>query len=335
MSSTGGFLEAARAGETVEAFDPDEVTAAREGVGVAVRPERALFHVAGDDRHEFLHRMLTTAIRPAADGAGRRALLLDNKGRIEADLDLIEAGDRLLAVGAREACRTAIEGLERFVLRADVRFESEEGVRVLALVGPGTAPLLRELGAEAPDCRPGRVAARLADVEITIAATSALPAGFELLVPADRVEPVARALLGAGASPVGSGTLEILRVEAGVPAPDRELADRPFPQEVRLDAVVDFDKGCYVGQETVARIHYRGQVNRLLCGLELSAEPTASELRDDGRSVGELTTVVRSDLHGEIALGFVRTELAEQGTRLRVGDGEGAVEAGVVEIPFD
>jgi folate-binding protein YgfZ len=115
---------------------------------------------------------------------------------------------------------------------------------------------------------------------------------------------------------------EVLRIESGVPRAGRELTGDEFPQEARLEEAVSFEKGCYLGQETVARIHYRGHVNRLLCRLELDGEvetPVALEL--DGREVGSVTSASAA---ARAALGYVRREHAEPGNRLGIAGQERA-----------
>jgi folate-binding protein YgfZ len=150
---------------------------------------------------------------------------------------------------------------------------------------------------------------------------------------ADDTPRVREALLAAGATAVAESEAELVRVESGRPRYGIDLDDTTIPQEAALnDRAVSFTKGCYVGQETVARLHWRGKPNRHLRGLRLS-EPaeTGAPLRLGDREVGHLGTVAVSPTHGPIALAIVRREAAV-GDTLTVGDG--AVSAQVVELPF-
>jgi tRNA-modifying protein YgfZ len=165
-------------------------------------------------------------------------------------------------------------------------------------------------------------------------------AGVDILCDAADCETVREALLEGGALPVSEAAAEILRVEHGRPRYGVDLDDTVIPQEAGLnERAVSFTKGCYVGQETVARLFYRGKPNRHLRGLRLSApaEPGAELLADrrstigGERVVGRLTSAVLSPAHGAIGLALVRRE-AEPGATVSIG--ELGAEAVVVELPF-
>ena len=133
--------------------------------------------------------------------------------------------------------------------------------------------------------------------------------------------------------PLGPAAQEALRIEAGVPRAGAEFTGAEFPQEARLESAVSFDKGCYLGQETVARIHYRGHVNRLLTRLALDGDVACpAELEVDGRRVGRVTS--STQLGGHAALGYVRREQAEAGQQLQVVGWPG-VTATVLPVPTD
>ena len=150
---------------------------------------------------------------------------------------------------------------------------------------------------------------------------------------ADR-ESLIQTLCGRGAEAVSVQAAEIVRVEHGRPRYGVDMDDGTIPQEAGLnERAVSFTKGCYVGQETVARLYYKGKPNRLLRGLRLSepAQP-GMELRLGEKTVGRLSSVVVSPTFGPIGLGLVRRE-AQVGASLSVGDGDG--KATVVELPFE
>ena len=176
--------------------------------------------------------------------------------------------------------------------------------------------------------RAGRIAGR----EVLLVGT-AEPAGVDVFCDALAGGAVWDALIQAGASPVSEQAAEILRVEAGRPRYGADLDETVIPQEAGLnERAVSFTKGCYVGQETVARLYYKGRPNRHLRGLALSAPaPDGGELRLAGRSVGQLGSTTVSPRLGPIGLALVRRE-AEPGSTLQVGE-QGAT-AEVLELPF-
>lgn len=343
MTSSSAFVDAQRAfgaqicerGSLLYAAsygDPDgELRAAREGVALVWQPWRAYLRVTGEERLAFLHRLLTANVRDLRPGDGAAALLLDNRGKIQASLDLW-AGDQAVLIGtAAAAISNVAEGLRRYVLRSDVNIDADPLVS-FAMIGPQHETAAVALGVEPPPtagqsaCGSGLRSLR----------TWRLPGGFELALPQADANELWHAVCRAGddsVRPAGREASEVLRVEAGVPAYGAELTGDELPQEARLDDAVDFEKGCYLGQETVARIHYRGHVNRLLCGLRLpEGVATGATLSGGGRVAGSLTSAVVSDRYGAIGLGYLRRELAEPGVEVQVA---GGATAEVSALPFD
>jgi tRNA-modifying protein YgfZ len=157
--------------------------------------------------------------------------------------------------------------------------------------------------------------------------------GVDVLCEAEDTEPVAAALIAAGAVPATEEAAEVRRVETGRPRYGIDLDDTVIPQEAGLnERAVSFEKGCYVGQETVARLHFRGKPNRHLRGLRLTGPAAPGDpLRLGEKEVGRLGSVVESSRHGTIALALVRRE-AQPGAALDVAGGD--VRAEVVELPF-
>ncbi len=155
---------------------------------------------------------------------------------------------------------------------------------------------------------------------------------LQLFVPRAGLAAVAAALAAAGAVRADAAELERLRVEAGTPWPGRELDESVLPAEARLDErAVAVQKGCYTGQEVVARMRSRGRVGHLLVGLRLAREVAPkTALEGEHGSVGAVTSVVRSERFGAIGLGFVKAELARPGVSLTAG----GVAAEVAELPF-
>ncbi len=157
--------------------------------------------------------------------------------------------------------------------------------------------------------------------------------GLDLIASPERIEGLERALEKRGVAPVTQEALEILRVESGRPRFGREMTRETIPQEAGVnERAVSFTKGCYIGQETVARLHYKGKPNRHLRGLRLSQAADAGSVVSLGeRELGKVGTAVLSPVHGPIALAILRRE-AEPGAEVLVG---GGVTAEVVDLPFE
>jgi tRNA-modifying protein YgfZ len=241
------------------------------------------------------------------------------------DLRVLDLGDELLLDTERSTLQELFNMIRRYKLGADVEVHKRTlELGLLSLVGPEAR---RVAGAEDLVEEHANRRASVAGVPVVLAATDV---GVDVFVPAERVEAVRGAL---DAVPVSDEAAEVLRVERGRPRYGVDLDDNVIPQEAGLnERAVSFTKGCYVGQETVARLFYRGKPNRHLRGLRLSAPAERGDvLRLGDKQVGRLGSVVLSPVHGPIALALVRREAAPGGT-LSVGEGD--ITAQVVELPF-
>jgi len=315
-----------------------EYRAARSGVALQPRPWRTPVRIGGADRAGYLQGMISNDVEELSPGAGCRSLLLTQKGKVVAILELWAGDDELWMACDRRAVDEVVERLEKYKLRADVDFEPRDAAEVvLGVVGPDADELVRGAGLQVPGS--GDRSWCPSDVEgatVRVVRTPSLGVpGVELHIPGDAVAPVRSRLVEAAGGEimqVGWDVAEVLRVEAGLPGQGTEIDASSFPQEARLDDAIDYEKGCYLGQETVARIHYRGQVNRLLAGLRLQGPAEAgAAVRSGDDEAGSLTTTVESPGLGHVALGYIRREHTEPGTGLTVGDG---VAAEVTELPF-
>ncbi len=326
LREANGLLYAASYG------DPEgELRAARDGAALLWQPWRAYLRVTGDERLAFLHRLLTANVQALQPGDGAPGLLLDNRGKVQASLDLWVEDTAVLIGSDATVIASVVDGLRRYVLRSAVRIDGVPLVS-LALIGPDHQSVADALGVALPTT----FVHRACGSGLRSLRTGRLPDGFEVALPepdASELWLAARELAHEGLRPVGRDVSEVLRVEAGVPEHGAELTGNELPQEARLDNAIDFEKGCYLGQETVARIHYRGHVNRLLCGLRFTAgvEPGAT-LSSGERAAGNVTSTVISDRHGPIGLGYLRRERADPGAEVQVDDGSTAQ---VTPLPFD
>ena len=319
------------------------IHATRSGAGLFPMPGRAQLEVRGADRLRWLDGMISgdvEALVVADSGAGCYATLLTNKGAIVADLHVGRLGEIFVLESRRDRMDKIRETLDRFIIADDVSLvDRSQDFETLALEGPRAAEVLSaatgitlELAAEC------WAEISLGGLPIRVAAFGfSGEDAFQIsMAPADR--PAAAAAIEAAGAAFGlvcgdSASLEVMRVEAGIPALGQELDEDVLPPEARLERAISVSKGCYVGQEIVARLRARGQVNHLLVGLRIESEtlpPADALLMAEGRRTGEITSSVRSPAHGPIALGFVRREHSEVETRV---DFEGGT-ARVAALPF-
>jgi tRNA-modifying protein YgfZ len=299
----------------------------REECGLLVR-ERGFIDVIGPDGAEFLQGQLTNDVEAVEVGDGQYAALLDRKGHMQADMRLLRVGADAILIDTEPATKdAALKHLTMYSIGRDVQVGDATAERgALSLIGPRAA----EIAGTAPLPEFANEATKVAGVDVVAVGTRD---GIDLLLPLDERDRTIAALVESGAVEVSPEAAEIVRVEAGVPRFGAEMDARTMPAEAGIvEEAVSFTKGCYIGQETVARLHYKGKPNRHLRGLRLSgaAEPGAALMLGE-KEVGTLGGAVVSPALGPIGLAIVRRE-AEPGTELAVG--EDGVTAEVVALPF-
>jgi folate-binding protein YgfZ len=300
----------------------------REECGLLDRSARGKLLVGGPDGAEYLQGQLTSDVEALEPGEGQYAALLDRKGHMQADMRVLRpAAEEIWIDTEPEALGAARRHLEMYSIGRDVKVADVGGERaILSLIGPRSVEIAGTAALPENACE----VAAVAGVECLVAATRD---GVDLIAAVADAERLRGALIAAGAVEVSPEAVEILRVESGVPRFGAEMGTATMPAEAGIvEAAVSFTKGCYIGQETVARLHYKGRPNRHLRGLRLSApaEPGAA-LRLGEKEVGELGGAVVSPAFGPIGLAILRRE-AEPGTELAVG--EDGVTARVVDLPF-
>jgi tRNA-modifying protein YgfZ len=286
---------------------------------VVDRSERGKLALTGPEAKTFLHGQVTNDIEGLAAGSGCYAAFLTHKGKMLGDLRVFDLGDELLLDCERVALQELFNMIRRYKLGLNVELEKRTlEMGLFSVIGPSAL----DVGADEHAC--ARVS--LGGASVVLARTDV---GVDVFFwAADR-----DAVRGALEFPDGDEALaEIVRVESGRPRFGVDLdADAVIPQEAGLnERAVSFTKGCYVGQETVARLYYRGKPNRRLRGVRLSAPaPSGSELRLGEKTVGRLGSSVVSPSFGPIGLALVRRE-AEDGATVSV-DGAPAL---IVDVPF-
>jgi len=303
-----------------------------EACGLLDRSERGKLALTGSDARSFLQGQVTNDVESLAAGGGCYAAFLTPKGKMLGDLRILATDDELLLDTERVALQGLFNMIRRFSIGYDVEMHKRTLERgLLSLVGPGAAVFSG--AGDLPDEEHAHALVSVPGSDL-VARAVRTDVGIDLLCDAGDVEALRAALEEAGVPAVAEAAVECLRVERGRPRYGIDLDDSVIPQEAGLnERAVSFTKGCYVGQETVARLYYRGKPNRLLRGLRLSAPASAGDqLTFEGRTVGQVASVAQSPAFGPIALALVRRE-APQGTVVTVGDGAGAT-AEVVELPF-
>ena len=298
-----------------------------EGCGIVDRAGRGRLALTGAEAKEFLHGQVTNDVEALEPGKGCYAAFLTHKGKMLGDLRILHLGDELFLDTERISLQELFNMIRRYKLGRDVELHKRTVERgLLSLVGPGAraAAGAESLGPDEHD----NAAGEIGGVPVRLVATAV---GVDLICDAAHTDAVKTAL--ADVPEVSEAAAEVVRVESGRPRYGLDLDDSVIPQEAGLnERAVSFTKGCYVGQETVARLHYRGRPNRHLRGLRLSAPaPTGEPLRLGEREVGRLGSSVVSPAHGPIGLAIVRREAAPGDT---VAVGDGGVTATLVELPF-
>ncbi|HEX8476240.1 MAG TPA: aminomethyltransferase family protein [Pyrinomonadaceae bacterium] len=315
------------------------------GAGLIDLSSRGLVEVSGAEAVQFLNGLITNDVKTLNEGAWMPAAFPNVQGRLVAAARVIRHGGAFLFDTEAATSERVFKTLERFTLAGDFRVaDRRDGRALLSLQGAGARDVVGAvLGAEASELERGRVqASRAGDVEVmSIRATHTAEDGFDLFVDAARASELWAALTAAGAQPVGFDALEVLRVEAGLPRYGVDMSDANVVLETGMDDAVSYTKGCYVGQEIIARIHWRGHVAKRLAGLSfdegVEALPPESKILDaDGREIGRITSSVYSPhLTRAVALGYVKYAYLAEGTTLRVvSDGDTERAAKVVALPF-
>jgi folate-binding protein YgfZ len=313
-----------------------EYRALTEACGLIDRSERGKLALTGPGAVEFLNGQVTNELASLHPGEGCYAAFLTHKGKMLGDLRILAVGDHaagapseLLLDTERVALQALFEMIRRFKIGYDVELHKRTIERgLLSLIGPGWESIA---GPERP--AEGEHANAPIEIEGVAALAARTDVGVDLICDAADTERLTGTLLARGAVAVSEQAVECLRVERGRPRYGIDLDETTIPQEAGLnERAVSFTKGCYVGQETVARLYYKGKPNRHLRGLRLSAPgATGEELRLAERSVGRVGSAALSPELGPIALALVRRE-AEPGAIVSVG--EHGASAEVVELPF-
>ena len=325
----------------------EEYRAATEGVGLLDRSYVGRLKLGGQDALDLLNRLSTNKLDDmTAVGQGIYTVLTSNKGRVMDLLFVSRLDDHLLVLTGPENRRKVMAWIDFYTFAEDIAVEDvTERTSMLAVMGPRATRLLDDLTGRRVSSLAsyGSLSATIDGADVLVMRTDfAGPPGYDLALPTSRVPQLWNRMLDLGAEhglrPVGMDALEVVRVEHGVPAHGRELTEEVNPLEANLRDFVSFNKGCYIGQEVVARLNTYKKVQRHLVGLswdgEHILEPGAS-LEAEGKGVGVVTSAVRSlRLSKAIGLGYVRKAHAAPGAHLTMTSEKGDVAVRVEELPF-
>ena len=311
----------------VATFDP-QYRAATEAVAVLDRSERGKLAVSGPQAAEFLDALLSNDVAGLQPGGGVDATLLTHKGRMLAEVRVLRTEDELALDTERVALQALFDALHRFRVGYEVEVHKRTlSHGLLSLIGPGCDAVL----ASPPG--PAEHENRTAILDGHAVRLVRTDLGVDVLCERAHTAAVATALERAGATAIAEAVAEAIRIEHGRPRFGVEIDADTMPQEAGIHGrAVSYSKGCYVGQETVARLYWKGRPNRHLRGLRLSAPlaPDTPLLLGD-EQVAVIGSAADSPRLGPIALALVRRE-AEPGALLVTADG--AIQATVVELPF-
>ncbi len=328
---------------------PDEYRRLRETVAVVDLSYRGRLCVLGADRSRFLHGQVTNVVKDLAPGQGCYAALVSAKGKLVADLFVHCLPDELLLDLEPGLTQRVQARLEQYVIADDVQFVDVAGHYAhLAVLGPGAPAVMQNAGLNLTHlpAAGGSVVTGSEHGDLVCAhQPRGAATGFDLFVPraaaralADRLADAARRM---GGGLAGWDALEVVRVEAGLPRFGVDMDETNLAPEAGIEGrAISYQKGCYIGQEVIARIRTYGQVARALRGLLLPAGLSAipargAALRHDGREVGSVTSAVFSPaLNRPIALGYVRKECHAIGTTLMIDIGGTSHPATIAALPF-
>jgi len=333
-SARGGQI-ASFFGSPAESFE-SQYRAAMEGVVVLDRSHLRRVSATGSERAVFLQNMLSADIKTLAELRGTKATFLTSKGKLVADLAVFHDGNRLLMEMESSRVGPLIEALSRYIISEDVTLEPVDDEESFSVEGPGASKLLGTIADVPPeelDALP-HLGMRSRDLRITSRKRD----------PSTRFDVAARptvalglleASLERGATVGGSGLAETRRIEAGRPRFGVDMDESHMALEAGLDDAINFEKGCYIGQEYVVRLAHRGHLNRKLVGVRIDADtppPRGTKLTSSGTDAGHLTSTAYSPTLGAtVALGYVKRQFYEPGTSVEV---DGGLRGTVSQLPF-
>ena len=350
LQQNGQGLGATRVGEyrgavTAARFgDPQEEWAQLNGgCGVYDLGFRAMLTLTGGDRVRWLNGMVTNNVRDLAAGHGVYAFLLNAQGHILGDLYAYNRGDRIAVDTERGQLERVLATFDHYIIMDDVEVKNvSDELTSLGVAGPKAREVLLKADVRVPDLQPRQLHETQChcdwgSLNCTIVGGDGVAGeSYEVWLAPQHVRPLWNALVAAGAAPAGFEALELQRIVSGIPLYGVDIRERDLPQETEQARALNFNKGCYVGQEIVERIRSRGAVHRTFTGFMLKGRAqvaAGAKIVASDKEVGEVTSVANLEIEGEtktLALGYLRREVATPEREVAIG---GSL-ATVTQLPF-
>ncbi len=316
----------------IDTNDAAAIQAAQNSVAVCDRSHCGLIRVSDVDRIRFLHNQTTNDFQSLKPGQGCDTVMVTSTART---IDLATAyvlEDAVLLLVSPNRREFLMQWLDKYIFFADkVQLtDVTDETATFSLIGPGSDTIIEKLGAEAIIGQPYGTH-QLFDGGMRVAVGSGLASpGYTLILPASQKATVWQKIVEAGAQEMSARAFNVLRILQGRPAPEHELTDDYNPLEAGLWHTISFSKGCYIGQETIARLNTYKGVKQHLWGIRLNAPAEIqSAIAIGDEKVGKLTSYTET-ADGYFGLGYIRTKAGGVGLKVQVGETEGEI----VEIPF-
>jgi folate-binding protein YgfZ len=321
--------------------DPvEEYWAIKKAAGIADISTTGRLTITGKDRVTFLNGLLTNDIAKVTEDGGQHSTLLNPKARIIADLYLYKQPDSIFVDTGNSPASQIREDLERFIITEDVQVRNvSTGLVQLTIQGPRSSQIINDtLSLEVEDLKPLHHKSLGPSTIIRRDRTGL--GGYDIVLPNEEAEAVWQGFLlksgDSGLRPVGSKAMEMLRIEAGYPKYGVDIGQDTIVLEAGFKDAISFTKGCYLGQEVVARATHIGRVNKQLVGLVITATvapPAGSKLMRNGTESGFITSTVFSPGLGKVAgLGYANRDNAKEGTALTIDGPNGQLPVIVTKV---
>jgi folate-binding protein YgfZ len=331
-----GSISAARFGDPIE-----ELAALRRGCAVYDLGYRTKVSLAGSDRVRWLNGMVTNNIRDLAVGRGVYSFLLNPQGHILGDLYAYNHADSIIIDTDRRQLEKILATFDHYIIMDDVAVTNlSDEFTSLGIAGPRSREVLRAAGIEIPETTPLQIFGATCTCDCACTKCTAIRGedadheSYELWVAPAEVRKTWDALIAHGATPVGHEALELHRILSGIPLYGVDIRERDLPQETEQARALNFNKGCYVGQEIVERIRSRGAVHRKFTAFVAEGDANiapGNKISAGEKEVGEITSVAHlPGASKTVALGYIRREIGTPGREVQIS----GVKANVASTPL-
>ena len=307
--------------------------AVTRAAAVAEKDWFGIVKLTGTERVSWLQGMLTNDVQKLPPGLGCYAAHLTPQGKIVAHMHVIVDDDAVWLSLERAVIPKLLAAFDKLLIMEDVQMaDVSEDYAILAVIGPKAAAALESWIDE-----PLKLVGKYSHRKVNDSRIVVSDIGYDVWLPREKADKVLRFLAQSGAKAIDHGTWNVLRTEAGIPVYGIDIDETTMMPEMG-EAGINYEKGCYIGQEVVAKVKYIGHVNRRFVGLTLSSAQLPelkSPVRKGGREVGYLTTTLFSPrLNKPIALGFVSRVAYAPGSEVEVVSNEKVLPAVIVDLPF-